>query len=206
MILKSQDRRKTWQRACRSATARFAFLLLAFVGLALNASAQFDSGAVLGNIKDPSGASVAGATVELTSVAKSVKVVRQTDSTGSYEFDSVQPGEYIITVTAAGFEVSKTNAFSVNVGARQRVDLALKLGATSDTVTVTGAAALLETDTSDRGETVQGAEAVALPLNGRSYADLGAAGARRSPLVDCHRSFESAARRLLQREWPHLDG
>ena len=172
MILDSHDRKKTWEKASLSTITRLALLLFAFVGFSFNASAQFDSGAVLGNIKDPSGAALAGATVELTSVAKSVKVVRQTDGSGGYEFDSVQPGEYTISVSAAGFEVSKTDAFTVNVGARQRVDLALKLGATSDTVTVTGAAALLETDTSDRGETIQGSEAVTLPLNGRSYADL----------------------------------
>ena len=136
------------------------------------AHAQFDSGAVLGNIKDPSGAIIATATVELDSVAQGTKVVRQTDASGTYEFDSVQPGEYVLVVSAQGFEVSKTDAFKVNVGARQRVDLALKVGAASDTVTVSGAAALLETDTSDRGETVQGSEAVALPLNGRFYADL----------------------------------
>ena len=58
------------------------------------------------------------------------------------------------------------------MAARQRVDLTLTVGAASETVTVSGAASLLETDTSDRGETVQGAEAIALPLNGRSYADL----------------------------------
>ena len=136
------------------------------------AHAQFDSGAVLGNIKDPSGATIASATVELDSVAQGTKVMRTTDANGAFEFDSVQPGEYVLVVSAQGFEVSKTDAFKVNVGARQRVDLTLKLGEASETVTVSGAASLLETDTSDRGETVQGAEAVALPLNGRSYADL----------------------------------
>jgi Carboxypeptidase regulatory-like domain/TonB-dependent Receptor Plug Domain len=148
-----------------------AILVLALSSWA-GAHAQFDSGAVLGNIKDPSGAVVPGATVELDSVAQGTKVDRHADASGAYEFDSVQPGEYVLVVSAAGFEVSRTDAFRVNVGARQRVDLALKLGAMSDTVTVSGAAALLETDTSDRGETVQGQEAVALPLNGRSYADL----------------------------------
>ena len=136
------------------------------------ANAQFDSGAVLGNIKDPSGATIASATVDLISVSQGTKVSHPTDSTGGYEFDSVQPGDYTISVRAQGFEVSTTDAFRVNVGARQRVDLALKLGSASDTVTGSGAATLLETDSSDRGETVQGAEAVALPLNGRSYADL----------------------------------
>jgi len=123
--------------------------------------------------------------VELDSVAQGTKVMRQTNADGAYEFDSVQPGEYVLVVSEQGFEVSKTDTFKVNVGARQRVDLTLKLGAASDTVTVSGAASLLETDTSDRGETVQGNEAVALPLNGRSYADLAqlVPGVRRS-LID----------------------
>jgi hypothetical protein len=58
------------------------------------------------------------------------------------------------------------------VGARQRVSLALKLGGNTQTVSVSGAASQFETDTSDRGETVQSRETVSLPLNGRSYADL----------------------------------
>jgi len=134
--------------------------------------AQFDSASVLGTIHDPSGASVAGASVELLSVAKGVTSDRMTDANGNYEFPNVQPGDYSVTVIANGFEKSTTDAFTVNVGARQRVNLTLKLGAAADSVTVSGAATLLETDTSDRGETVGTAEAVTLPLNGRSYADL----------------------------------
>ncbi len=151
---------------------RLALLLLLCIGAWSGAAAQFDSGAVLGNIKDPTGATIPTATVQLLNVAKGVTLTHKTDATGGYEFDNIQPGEYKMTVTAPGFEVSNTDAFTVNVGARQRVDLALKLGAASDSVTVSGAASELETDTSDRGETVQGVEAVALPLNGRSYADL----------------------------------
>jgi len=147
-------------------------LLILTLGLSGEAYAQFDSGAVLGDIKDPSGAVISAATVELLNVAQGVRVVRSTDSSGGYEFDSVQPGDYIISVTAEGFQNSKTDTFRVNVGARQRVDLTLNLGSAGETVTVSGAAAQLETDTSDRGQTIQGTEAVTLPLNGRSYADL----------------------------------
>lgn len=129
-------------------------------------------GAVLGNIKDPSSASVAGAKVELTDLAKGTRLVRQTDDSGSYEFDSVRPGDYTITVSAIGFQSSSTDTFRVNVGARQRVDLTLRLREMSQTITVSGAAVQLETESSDRGQTVQGTEAVTLPLNGRAYADL----------------------------------
>jgi hypothetical protein len=48
----------------------------------------------------------------------------------------------------------------------------LKVGTDFQTITVSSAATMLETDTSDRGETIQAREAVNLPLNGRSYADL----------------------------------
>jgi Carboxypeptidase regulatory-like domain/TonB-dependent Receptor Plug Domain/TonB dependent receptor len=162
---------KTNRKLIRSFSIVKPLLWLLTLGINM-AYAQFDSGAVLGNIKDPSGATISAATVELLDAAKGVKIVRHTDASGNYEFDSVQPGEYTIAVVAAGFQGSKTDVFRVNVGARQRVDLSLGLSTASDTITVSGAAAQLETDTSDRGQTIQGSEAVTLPLNGRSYADL----------------------------------
>lgn len=138
----------------------------------LSARAQFDTASVLGTVHDPGGAAVPAAAVTLTDVAKGVQVMRQTDGSGNYEFSNVQAGEYLLQVTAAGFQNTKTDRFTVTVGARQRVDVAMKVGTNTETVTVSGAASLLETDTSDRGETVQHREAVNLPLNGRSYADL----------------------------------
>ena len=137
-----------------------------------SAFGQFDSASVLGNVKDPSGASVPSANVVLKDPAKGVSSSRLTDQSGSYEFPSVQPGEYTISVIATGFTTSVTDVFTVTVGARQRVDLALKLGQDTQTVTVSGVASALETDTSDRGQTIEASEAVRLPLNGREYADL----------------------------------
>ena len=117
------------------------------------AQAQFDTASVLGTIKDPSGAGIASASVTLLSPAKGVSVTRQTDANGNYEFTNVQPGEHSITVTAANFEKEDTGRFTVTVGARQRVELTLRIGTDAQTVQVSGAASLLETDTSDRGET-----------------------------------------------------
>ena len=156
-----------------SSAANVLRLLLALALLAAPcAQAQFDTASVLGTVKDPSGAGIASASVTLLSPAKGVSVIRQTDANGNYEFTNVQPGEYSITVTSANFEKEDTGPFTVTVGARQRVDLTLRIGTDAQTVQVTGAASLLETDTSDRGETVGTQEAVNLPLNGRAYADL----------------------------------
>lgn len=161
------------QNALLSSAAKFCWVLVSLCALlVLPANAQFDSASVLGQIKDQGGAALGSAKVTLLSPAKGVQITRQTDANGNYEFTNVQPGEYTIQVKAAGFEKSDTDRFIVTVGARQRVDLALKVGAENQTVTVSGAAAVLETDTSDRGETIQTREAVTLPLNGRSYADL----------------------------------
>ncbi|MBB5319401.1 TonB-dependent receptor [Tunturibacter empetritectus] len=151
---------------------KYVVILLLILSSATHCHAQFDSAEVLGAVKDPTGAVVPGATVVLTNPAKGIKVTRQADADGSYDFTNVQPGEYTVTVQATGFSSSITDRFTVNVGARQRVDIGLKLGASTESVTVSGAASQLETDTSDRGQTIQSAEAVTLPLNGRAYADL----------------------------------
>ena len=152
--------------------ARVLLLALFLIAGVSGLHAQFDAGAVLGTIKDTSGSNIAAAAVQLLNVSKGLKVVRQTDGNGDYEFDSVQAGEYTLTVSAPGFSTSTTDPFTVTVGSRQRVGLTLRLGSNSESVTVSDAASQLETETSDRGETVQTAEAVTLPLNGRSYADL----------------------------------
>jgi hypothetical protein len=136
------------------------------------AQAQFDSASVLGTIHDASGAVVPNTSVTLINIATGISIMRQTGPSGDYEFPQVMPGEYRMTALASGFQQAGTERFTVNVAARQRVDLTLTVGSTSDTITVSGAASALETETSDRGQTIEATEAVTLPLNGRSYADL----------------------------------
>jgi hypothetical protein len=65
-----------------------------------------------------------------------------------------------------------TEAFSVAVNARQRVDVSLKPGSVADTVTVSGVAAQLESETSDTGTVISQREVLNLPLNCRAYGDL----------------------------------
>jgi hypothetical protein len=97
---------------------------------------QFDSASVLGNIKDPAGSNVSRATVALLDLAKGVSISRSTDADGNYEFTNVQPGGYSISVNAPGFERAQTDLFTVNVGARQRVSLTVKVGADAKSITV----------------------------------------------------------------------
>src|SRR5580698_3268064 len=77
-----------------------ALLLTLLFTVLLNSAAwgQFDSASVLGTIKDPSGAAIPSATVQLLNIAKGISTTRETDGNGDYEFTNVQPGDYSITV------------------------------------------------------------------------------------------------------------
>jgi len=146
--------------------------LAAAVLLTPYANAQFGSSSVLGYVHDNSGASVAGAQVTLTNVATNVVVKVTSDKEGKFEFDSVPIGNYRVSTSYQGFTTEQTEVFNVATDARQRVDVSLKPGEVSTTVDVTGAAQLLETDTSSRSQVIATREVENLPLNGRAYADL----------------------------------
>lgn len=154
-------------------TGIFASLMLLTIALlCLPAQAQFETASVLGFVHDSSGAAIAGAKVTLVNTATSVQTSVTANGQGEYEFNSVRIGVYLVKGSAAGFAETTTEAFTVEVNARQRVDVQLKPGAATETVTVTGAAALLNTEDSERGQIISARDVSNLPLNGRAYADL----------------------------------
>jgi len=164
---------------------RLVFSLLAVLMLAPTAYAQFDTATVLGTVTDTSGAAVPRATVTLKNLATGITAMAQTDEGGNYQFLNVKIGAYQVTAEATGFAKALAENVQVTVNARQRVDLALKAGALTETVTVSAdAVQLLETDTSARGQIINRQQIVNLPLNGRAYADLAllAPGVRKSVL------------------------
>ena len=145
---------------------------------------QFETASVLGYVHDASGASVPGAKVSLTNEQTKAVVTAQTNGQGAYEFTDVKIGQYMVTAEHAGFDQSTTPPFTVQVNARQRVDVNLKTGSQNETITVSAAAVLLETDSTERGQVIGTREVENLPLNGRAYADLAALipGVRRNTL------------------------
>ncbi len=146
--------------------------------------AQFETATVLGTVKDPTGAVITGAKVTLENVKTGVTTVAQSNDAGNFDFVTVAPGTYRVRAEASGFKITATEEFTVTVSARQRVDVNLAVGDMTQTVSVSGAAAVLETESSDRGQVINNVTVVNLPLNGRSYADLAllAPGVRRSVL------------------------
>ena len=135
------------------------------------ATAQFDTGAVLGSVRDSTGAVLPGVSVTLANTATGVTTQKTTDGRGAYEFFTVRAGDYTVTAELSGFGSRAINV-KVDVGARQRVDVDLSVASVAEAVSVTAEAPRLETDSSQRGQVITGDQTRALPLNGREYSSL----------------------------------
>src|SRR5215469_2029470 len=106
------------------------------------ALAQF-SGSLQGVVQDASGANVPKATVTLTNSATNVTLTKQANDSGIYRFDSLAPGNYVVTATATGFSTVKT-AFTLTTGQLMNVPVSLQV-ASKETVEVTTQAPVLDT-------------------------------------------------------------
>src|ERR1700751_3589185 len=88
----------------------FALLLSLRIPAAL---AQFESGTVLGTVHDPSGATVAGASITLSNLKTGITVRATTDANGDYEFVNQRLGSYRVRVEVTGFLTSEIDAFDL---------------------------------------------------------------------------------------------
>lgn len=167
----------------------FVYLL---VPLALQA--QFETSTVLGTVKDRTDSTVSDAKVTLTNLETNISVSKDSDGNGNYEFVNVKPGRYKVAAEKTGFSNALAEGFTVNVGARQRVDLTLAVGQVVETVNVSAAVSLVESDSSQRSQVIEEKKIVELPLNGRNYADLAllSAGVRRSSYAVANPPREAA--------------
>jgi Carboxypeptidase regulatory-like domain len=103
-------------------------------------SAQFESAAALGTVTDPSNAPISAASVTLTHMRTGVSVKSTTDSSGNYLFVNQRLATCRVHVEMNGFKAEDTEPFDLAVDSRQRVNIKMVIGATSDSVTVSDAA------------------------------------------------------------------
>jgi hypothetical protein len=148
------------------------FTIFICLVVALPARAQFESGSVVGTVRDTTGGVVADASVTLLSPDTGVEVKRTSGGDGTFEFVTVRPGIYVVSTEKAGLAVALVDNVQVQVGGRTRVDLTMSVGALSERIEVTASAPLLETDRSERGQVITAAQIRELPLNGREYSAL----------------------------------
>jgi hypothetical protein len=125
--------------------------------------AQSTFGTVLGTVKDPSGAFVPMAKVDLTNTGTNAVRTTQTSPNGDYQFVNVDVGTYKITVEAAGFQKTEFQAFDLAARETKRLDVDLKVATQAESVTVE-AVAVVTTDAANIAETKGALELTDLPV------------------------------------------
>ncbi len=126
--------------------------------------AQSDRGTITGTVTDPTGAVVPAAKLTLTNTATSATHDTVTTGTGNYTLPSLPAGTYNLNVTAPGFTQYVQEGIVVQVAQTARVDVVLKVGQSTDTVTVIADAQLLKTEDAEQSQTITGDRVDDLPL------------------------------------------
>src|SRR6267378_517906 len=151
---------------------RFNLSLLRFLSFslfltfsAITARAQSDRGTIAGTVLDSSGGVVEGATITATGAETGTVYTTTSTSTGAYRFSSLVLGHYDIAVTAKGFKVSTATRVEVQINSTSSLDITLRAGAVTETVTVLADAPSIETGTSEMGTVIGAREIVELPLS-----------------------------------------
>jgi hypothetical protein len=177
-------------------SVRTLFLPLVLLLVTCAAHAQFDVGSVVGTIRDASGSAVPGATVTVTNNATNIATAVTSNSSGDYEVPSLHTGIYTISAKAPNYAEAIAQNISVLVGSRQRIDLELNVGQAQTSVEVSDIALALETESSQRGQTITQYQTEAFPLVTRNYSDLLAlvTGSRQAPTAATTSSINSLVR------------
>ena len=154
-------------------TARRSIFILTILLLTSTSLWAAAGGAITGTVTDTSGAVVPLARLTLVSQAQQTVYHALSNAQGVFSFLNLPVGRYDLTISADGFSRKKLTSLVVDTDAGLRADVALAIGAASETVTVNGdTSAQVDTSSTHLGEVISGAEMTSLPLNGRSYTDL----------------------------------
>jgi outer membrane receptor protein involved in Fe transport len=161
-------------KGCRhargSALLPFAFCLLSFA-FESRLTAQ-SSGLITGAVQDASGAVVPGASVRAVNERTGLEWKCASDEAGRWSFPRLPVGDYRIDVSHAGFRRFVSESFHLDADQNRHVAVALELGQTSESVTVTGAVAQVDTVGATLKEVVDQKRMTELPLNGRNPVQL----------------------------------
>lgn len=119
---------------------------------------------VVGTMTDQSGAVVTNADVKLTNQATGAEATTKTNGSGNYQFTFLQPGTYTVTASQTGFKTETKSNIVVSVNTTTRVDVVFETGSSSETITVTEQAALLQTDRADVSAQIETRQVEDLPV------------------------------------------
>ncbi len=148
-------------------------LALAILVLAqIQVFTQTSTATLVGTVRDATGAILPSVSITLTHTLRNTTQVTVTNETGSYVFPALVPGTYEIAAELQGFKKFVRDGITLQVNQTIRIDLDLEVGGVAETVEVTAAAPMVETETSSRGSVIDQKKIVELPLNGRDYNQL----------------------------------
>lgn len=150
---------------------KYVSLLCLFFCLGLSLFGQ-TFGDLSGEIRDSSGAAVAGAKITLTNSSTGANRDTMTSDSGTYAFPSLQPGIYTMKVEKAGFKASTRTALEIQVQQSRREDIDLQVGNVTETIDVVASAISLATENATLGTVIGNKQIVEMPLNGRNYLQL----------------------------------
>ncbi|HVO98728.1 MAG TPA: carboxypeptidase regulatory-like domain-containing protein [Bryobacteraceae bacterium] len=156
-----------WKLKFLNSLARWSCLALLCL-LIPAAFGQSDNGTISGFAKDPSGANVPKATVTLKNETTGIQQQATTNDDGYFVFNSVPPGLYSVSVTAAGFKKFDSVHNKLDANSQLALDAVLTVGAATETVEVVASAQALQTESSTVEKLVSRAQIDGLELNGRN--------------------------------------
>jgi carboxypeptidase family protein len=140
--------------------------------LGVPALGQSFYGSLIAVVKDDQEKVIPGATITLVNSATSERREGVTGDDGVYRFQNLVPGNYRLEVDLTGFQRYVRDQIEVNVQSAPRVEVSLKLGTLAETIQVTGASSVLQTENAAVGILVGSRPVQELPLNGRNVLNL----------------------------------
>jgi len=160
------------RRASFSVASRLFLVVLYACWSAATLLAQAGAGAITGVVRDQAGAGIPGATIAVTELETNWQRLVASSSDGVFTAPSLAPGSYRLDVQLSGFKSVRRDAVRVSTGETVRIDFELAIGNVSEQVTVEASAPAVRAETAGLGASVERAQVVQLPLNGRTFITL----------------------------------
>jgi hypothetical protein len=158
--------------SCRSVFLKFSLPIVLVAMIAVPVMGQTFYGSIVGTVSDASGAPMPGATLTLTNTGTGEGRTADANGDGAYRFVNLVPGTYIVAVEKTGFKRITRDRIPVAVDSVVRTDLSMEIGDVSQSVEVSAAAPLLQTENASLSQVVGARSVEELPLNGRNVLNL----------------------------------
>jgi hypothetical protein len=133
---------------------------------------QTITGSLTGTVVDASGAVVPGVKVTASNTATNLTHSTTTNEAGVYNVLFLPAGNYKVAAESAGFKMAQLGPFSLEMGQIARVDIKMEVGEITQAVEITSVAPILQTESTQTGDTISSTQSVTLPLNGRNFVSL----------------------------------